>query len=235
MQAVILAGGKGTRLKPYSTAFPKVLMPIGQWPILEIIVRQLRHYGFLKIVMAVGHMKELIQAYFGDGSKWGVTIVYSAEEFPLGTAAPLRLIPGVEDDFLVMNGDVLTDMDYAEFFDRHRTGASLCTIAMYQKPIRIDLGVIKTDERDAIVDYIEKPVLSYSVSMGVYAFKKETIDHIPPNAYFDFPQLILKLIGEKRAVAGYRFDGLWLDIGRPSDYELAEEEFEKHKSRYLKE
>jgi NDP-sugar pyrophosphorylase family protein len=211
------------------------LMPIGQWPVLEIIIKQLHYFGFRNVVMAVGHMKELIQAYFNNGMKWGVNIAYSVEAFPMGTAAPLKLIREVEGDFLVMNGDVLTDLDYLEFFEYHKAKESLCTIAMFQRPIQIDLGVIQTDEQDGIVNYIEKPTLNYSVSMGVYAFKKEALDFIPSNTYFDFPQLILRLIERKKNVSGYRFGGRWLDIGRPSDYELAEEEFEKHRSKYLKE
>ena len=235
MQAIILAGGKGTRLRPYTTIFPKPLMPIGDYPILEIVIKQLKYYGFNNIVMAVGHLKELFQAFFTDGEKWNVNISYSLEEKPLGTAAPLKLIKSFQDNFLVMNGDVLTNLDFSNFFQYHKNNDALCTIAMYQKSVKIDLGVLKTNENNELYDYIEKPTLNYDVSMGVYAFKKEVLDYIPENEYFDFPNLIKKLLKNNKKVLGYPFGGYWLDIGRPDDYETAIEEFEKYKSEFLKE
>lgn len=235
MQAVILAGGKGTRLKPYTTVFPKPLMPIDNCPILEIVIKQLKYYGFSNIVMAVGHLKELLHAFFNDGKKWNVNISYSVEEKPIGTAAPLKLIKRLQDNFLVMNGDILTNLDYDEFFNYHKNSGSLCTIAMYKKKVKIDLGVLKTNKNNKLYDYIEKPTLDYNVSMGVYAFKKKVLDYIPENEYFDFPNLIKKLLKNNKKVLGYPFSGYWLDIGRPDDYETAIEEFEKYKSEFLKE
>ncbi len=234
MQAVILAGGKGTRLRPYTTIFPKPLMPIGDYPILEIVIKQLKYYGFNNIIIAVGHLKELLQAFFNDGEKWNVNISYSLEEKPLGTAAPLKLIKNFQNNFLVMNGDVLTNLDFSNFFQYHKNNDALCTIAMYQKLVKIDLGVLKTNENNELYDYIEKPTLNYNVSMGVYAFKKEVLDYIPENEYFDFPNLVKKLIKNNKKVLGYPFGGYWLDIGRPEDYETAIEEFEKNKSEFLK-
>lgn len=233
MQAIILAGGRGTRLKPYTVTFPKPLMPVGDYPILEVIIRQLSRYGFCDIVMAVGHLKELIQAFFNDGRQWGVNISYSVEEKPLGTAAPLQLVENCEDNFLVMNGDVLTDLHFDDFFQYHKDNGAVCTIASYKKPVKIDLGVLKAKENNELYDYIEKPTLHYSVSMGVYAFKKEVLNYIPANEYFDFPDLIKKLLKNGKKVLEYPFDGCWLDIGRPEDYESAAEEFEKHKSEFL--
>jgi NDP-sugar pyrophosphorylase family protein len=233
MQAIILAGGKGTRLKPYTVVFPKPLMPIGDYPILEVVIRQLKLSGFDKATMAVGHLKELLQAFFGDGERWGVDISYSFEDKPLGTAAPIKLIEKLEDDFLVMNGDVLTSLVYKDFFQYHKDNGAICTIASYQKPVKIDLGTLHTNEKNELSDYIEKPTLHYSVSMGVYAFKKEVIDFIPDNEYFDFPDLIKKLLANGKRVLAYPFEGHWLDIGRPDDYELATENFEKYKSEFL--
>jgi len=233
MQAIILAGGKGTRLKPYTTILPKPLMPIEEYPILEIIIKQLSYFGVQEITLAVGHLKELIQAFFNDGKKWSVKISYSMEEKPLGTAAPLKLLESLEDNFLVMNGDVLTNLNFRKFFEYHLKNKAYCTIAMYRKPVKIDLGVIKTDDKNFLYDYIEKPTLDYQVSMGVYAFKKEVLEYIPTNKYLDFPSLIHILLKDKKKVAGYPFQGYWLDIGRPDDYSTAIEVYEKHKSEFL--
>jgi NDP-mannose synthase len=236
MQTIILAGGKGTRLKPYTTVLPKPLMPIGDIPILEIVVRQLKYYGCNKIILAVGHLKELLIAFFNSGRKWDLDIKYSFEDKPLGTAGPLKLIDTklIEDNFIVMNGDVLTDLNYGEFFEFHKNNEALCTIATYKKPVKINLGVLKLKD-DILIDYIEKPTLNYTVSMGVYAFKKETLDYIPDNHYFDFPDLIKKLIEENKKVISYNFDNFWLDIGTPSDFEIATETFENNKHIFLKE
>ena len=239
MQSIILAGGKGTRLKPYTTVFPKPLMPIGDFPILEIVIRQLKYFGFTRTVLAVGHLKELIQAYFTDGSKWNLKIDYSAEETPLGTAAPLKLIHNLDDYFLVMNGDVLTNLDFRKFFQFHVEGNAMCTIATYQKPVKIDLGVLKIHQdrpvyEQEIYEYIEKPTLNYRVSMGVYAFKKDVLNFIPTSEYLDFPDLIKILLRNSEKILGYPFEGYWLDIGRSVDYERATEEFEKNKSEFLR-
>ena len=235
MQAIILAGGKGTRLRPYTTVLPKPLMPIGDIPILEIVVKQLKYYGCDKMILAVGHLKELLKAFFNDGKKWDMEIKYSYEDKPMGTAGPLKLIRSndIEDNFIVMNGDVLTDLNYGEFFEYHKKNNALCTIATYQKPVKINLGVLEL-ENNGVVNYIEKPVLNYTVSMGVYAFKKETLDFIPPDTFFDFPDLIKKLIKENKKVMGYHFNNQWLDIGTPSDFEIANEVFEKNKNIFLK-
>ncbi len=235
MQAIILAGGKGTRLRPYTVVFPKPLMPIGDYPILEVIIRQLKNHGFDNIVMAVGHLKQLMQAFFEDGKLWDVKISYSVEEKPLGTAAPLQLVKNCQDDFLVMNGDVLTNLPFDDFFEYHKDNDAVCTIASYNKPVKIDLGILKANANNELFDYIEKPTLHYSVSMGVYAFKKEVLNYIPVNEYFEFPDLIKKLLENGKKVLQYPFDGYWLDIGRPEDYEVAIEEFEKHKSEFLEE
>lgn len=234
MRAVILAGGKGTRLAPYTIAFPKPLMPLGDTPILEVVVRQLSHYGFTHLTMAVGHLAELIQAFFGDGSKFGLKIDYSREDEPLGTAGPLKLIPDLGDHFLVMNGDLLTDLDYGKLMRRHREQGNDATIGVYQKQVKIDLGVLDRDEEGRIVDYREKPTLSYEVSMGVYAFRREVLE-IVPDGYYDFPDLVLELIRRDRPIRGYAFNGQWLDIGREEDYAAAIEIFETDRSRFLPE
>lgn len=232
MRAIILAGGKGTRLAPYTVAFPKPLMPLGDVPILEIVVRQLRHFGFERVTMAVGHLSELIEAFFGDGSKFGLRIDYSREDRPLGTAGPLRRIADLPDHFLVMNGDLLTDLDYGDLMRRHREQGNDATIGVYKKEVKIDLGVLERDGDGRIVDYKEKPTLAYEVSMGVYAFSRGVLANVP-DAYFDFPDLVLELIRRGRPIRGYAFEGLWLDIGRSDDYGKAVETFERERKRFL--
>jgi NDP-sugar pyrophosphorylase family protein len=234
VRAVILAGGRGTRLAPYTVAFPKPLMPLGDVPILEIVVRQLRRSGFTHVTMAVGHLAELIEAFFGNGARFGVKIDYSREERPLGTAGPLRRVSNLEDDFLVMNGDLLTDLDYGDLIRRHRDQHNDATIGVYQKEVKIDLGVLERDAEGRVIDYREKPTLKYEVSMGVYAFSKAVLDYIP-ETYFDFPDLVLELIRRGRPIRGYSFEGLWLDIGRQEDYGKAVETFERERARFLPE
>lgn len=233
MRAVILAGGRGTRLYPYTIVFPKPLMPIGDVPILEIVVRQLKYYGISDIVMAVGHLAELLMAYFGDGSRFGVQISYSRETNPLGTAGPLALIPGLDETFLVMNGDVLTTLDYRALIAYHRANGSVATIASHRRDARIDLGVIQTDATGRITDYIEKPVYHYLVSMGIYVFEPAVLRQIEPGQRLDFPDLVLRLLAAGERVQSYLFDGYWLDIGRPDDYSQATAEFEQLRKKFL--
>jgi NDP-mannose synthase len=235
MRAVILAGGRGTRLRPYTTFFPKPLMPVGDMPILEVVIRQLRHAGITDIVMAVGYLAELLEAYFGDGSRLGVRIAYSKEAIPLGTAGPLALIPDLGETFLVMNGDVLTTIDYAALIAAHRRSGALASIATHRRDVRIDLGVIETDASGRLTDYIEKPTYHYHVSMGIYIFEQVVLDYVTPGQRLDFPELILRLLAAGRSVQSFPFDGYWLDIGRPDDYEQAIEEFERLKGQFLPE
>lgn len=233
MKAVILAGGKGRRLAPYTTVLPKPLMPIGDMPILEVILRQLKRHGFDDITVAVGHLAELLMAFFNDGSKLGLKIAYSIEEKPLGTAGPLSLIKGLDDDFIVMNGDVLSDLNYADLYRFHRESGAMATVATYERTVKIDFGVIETGDGDAIEKYIEKPSINYRVSMGVYVFSPEVLGYIKPDVYFDFPDLVRLLIAEGKKVASYPFRGYWLDIGRHDDYETAINEFEQNKEKFL--
>jgi NDP-sugar pyrophosphorylase family protein len=168
MKAVLLAGGKGTRLGPYTAVFPKPLMPLGNHPILEVIICQLRSHGFTEIWLAVGHLSHLLRAYFGDGSQFGVSIYYSLEEQPLGTAGPLTLIPGLDEPFLVMNGDVLTDHDYGRLYRHHLGQGTAVTVGMYSKEVKIDLGVLVVNSSSDVANYVEKPTFNYPVSMGIY-------------------------------------------------------------------
>jgi NDP-sugar pyrophosphorylase family protein len=233
MKAVVLAGGKGTRLAPYTTVLPKPLMPVGDMPILEIVLRQLARSGFREVSLAVGYLAELLMAYCGDGSKFGLQIAYSREERPLGTAGPISLVPDLDETFLVMNGDLLTTLDYREMVRFHKERGCIATLAAYQREVKIDLGVIEADEEDRVRDYIEKPVYRYLVSTGVYIFEPEVLEFIPPGAHLDLPELVLRLKGQGQPVSIYRFDGYWLDIGRHDDYEVAVQEFLMHREAFL--
>jgi len=227
MKALILAGGKGTRLRPYTTTIPKPLMPIGDKAILEIVVEQLKENGFKDIIMSIGHLGELIMAFFGDGSKYGVDINYTKEDKPLGTAGPLSLIrEEVESPFLMMNGDVLTNLNYSALMDYHNRKGTIATVALNKRVVNIDFGVTEIDEENKIVGYKEKPVIDYLVSMGVYIFNPEVLDYVENDTYYDLPDLINRLINNGEKVNGYVFDGYWLDIGRHDDYERANREFE---------
>lgn len=232
MHALILAGGKGTRLKPFTNVIPKPLVPVGDMPILEIMLRQLRRHNVKRITLAVNHLARLIEAFFGDGSRLGLEIAYSLEESPLGTAGPMRLIGNLDDDFLVMNGDVLTTIDYADLFLRHKTERAVATIATFKKEVKIDLGVLEVrDQR--FVNYVEKPTYHFTVSMGIYALNRRVLDYIPADRPFDMPDLILALHKAGEKIVCYVGDYDWLDIGRMDDYAEAVTAFEANRDAYL--
>ena len=235
MRAVILAGGKGQRLRPYTTVLPKPLMPIGDMPILEVVLRQLRHAGITRVTMAVGYLAELLQAFFGDGRRLGLEIDYSFEERPLGTVGPLTLIPGLKDEgmFLMMNGDLLTTLDYQALIAHHRSSAAAATIATYRREVKIDFGVVETDDQHLLTGYVEKPSFQFRVSMGIYCFDARVLAMLKHSEHRDFPDLIKSLIAAGENVASYPFEGYWLDIGRPDDYATAIEEFESRRTQFL--
>ncbi len=235
MKAVVLAGGKGTRLAPYTRIIPKPMMPIGDKAILEIMLQQMRRAGITEVVLTVGHLAGLMRAFFQDGSHLGLHICYSIEEHPLGTAGPLSLITDLTDTFMVCNGDVLTTLNMAELIEFHRRNRGVATIASHMRQVQIDLGVIQTDGDHAIIGYQEKPVMKYLVSMGIYLFEPVVLDYIPKGEYLDFPDLILKLVADQKKVVAYPFNGYWEDLGRPDDYEQANIDFEKMRSQFLPE
>ena len=225
MQAVILAGGKGTRLKPYTITFPKPLVPVCDYPILEIIIRQLAHAGIEDIVISTGHLASLIQTYFGNGKKWNVSIRYVHEETPLNTAGALRLVPRLDENFIVMNGDILTSMDYISLYSKHKSKQAMATIATTERLSFIDYGVIKTDQDGFLADYIEKPSHPYDVSMGVYVLSKNAVELINEGEALSMPDLFLRIQEKGQAVYCSKQSCYWLDIGRVDDYEKAQQEF----------
>jgi NDP-mannose synthase len=232
MRAVILAGGEGTRLRPYTTVLPKPLMPVGERPILELIVNQLAKAGFESIDFCVGHLGELIRAYFEESKATpeGVELRYHWEDTPLGTAGALHLIEPPSEPFLVMNGDILTTLDYAQFMRFHRAEGAALTIATHRKDVPLALGVIEEDG-GVVTGYIEKPTLHYVVSMGIYAYSPDALTHVPQHR-FDFPDLVLALLAASERVATYHFDGTWFDIGTTDEHEKAVAAFGHDPTRF---
>lgn len=233
MQAIILAGGKGRRLLPYTTVLPKPLMPIGDYAILEVILRQLKHAGFKKVTISTGYLHELIHAYIDSNKTLGLDITYTHEDTPLGTIGPLRLVKKLDDHFLVMNGDILTDLDYSALIKAHKKQKAIATVATYQRDAHIDFGVLEKNNDNRIVAFREKPTYHFNVSMGVYVFSKKILDYVPENTPFGFDQLMYALTGSEAPVFSYPHTGYWLDIGRPDDYARSIEEFERYKDRFL--
>ncbi|NJQ02657.1 nucleotidyltransferase family protein [Streptomyces zingiberis] len=235
MHAVILAGGKGVRLRPYTTALPKPLVPIGdQHAILEIVMRQLAAAGFTSCTLAIGHLGHIIRAYVGDGSRWGLRVGYISEDSPLGTMGPLlTVLDRLPEHFLAMNGDILTDLDFADLLRDHRTGAAPLTIATYARRVSIDFGVLTT-ESGRVVGFSEKPSMDYRVSMGVYGVTRGALARYTPGLPLGFDELVLDLLREGTPPRAYDFDGYWLDIGRPDDYDRANAEFPGFRGRLMK-
>lgn len=230
-RAVILAGGKGSRLSPYTTVLPKPLLPVGDRAILDVVVHQLRDFGFHEVTLAVGHLAHLVRAVMGDGSRLGVSIDYHEEPKPLGTVGPLATIEGLDESFLVMNGDVLTALDYASLLEIHRESGNALTIASHRRVVSTDYGVLHLEGENGgtarVTDFEEKPEIPYIVSMGVYALEPRALDHLDKDEYLDLPELVMRLLAAGDGVGSFLYDGYWLDIGRHEDYEKAIVEFEQ--------
>lgn len=235
MKAVVLAGGKGTRLAPYTKILPKPLMPIGDMPILEILLRQMKRAQVQEVILTVGYLAEFLRLFFQDGERLGLKIHYSFEDIPLGTAGPLALIEGLDDTFLVTNGDVLTTLCLPDLIAFHKEQGATATIAMHQRQVKIDLGVIEMDGDTRVQGYIEKPSYDFMVSMGIYVFEPRVLDFIPYKKYLDFPDLVKKLLAAGEKVTGFPFAGYWQDLGRPDDYEQAVQDFATMHNEFLPE
>ena len=231
-RAIILAGGKGSRLRPYTVVLPKPLMPIGDYPILELVVRQLIKNNFNHITMCVNHQADLIKTFFGDGNRWGIKIDYSNEFEPLGTMGPLKQISDLPNNFLVMNGDILTNLDFESFHNDHVSDNEIYTISSYKRSQKVDYGVLGCSKDNYLESFEEKPTNDFKVSMGIYMLNKKVLDFIP-SGFYGFDSLMYKLIKSKNKVKVKEFNGYWLDIGRPDDYIKAIEDFESMKNIFL--
>ncbi len=227
MRAIILAGGKGTRLRPYTTLIPKPLVPLGgKYSILEIIILQLREAGFSHITLAVNHLSQLIMAYFGDGSRLGVRIDYSLEEGELSTIGPLTLIDDLPESCLVMNGDILCDLDYRAFYEAHMATGGEISVSAFRRHVKIDFGVLRYDASGGLESFQEKPEYEFDVSMGIYCINRSVIQALPRGQKYGFDNLMIDSLAANRRVDIRPFDGYWLDIGRPDDYEYADSNFD---------
>ena len=229
MRAIILAGGRGRRLLPYTVIIPKPLFPVGEKAILEIVIGQLAGAGITSVTIATGYMGELIEAYFGNGDRFGIPITYSRERTVLGTAGPISLIEDISGDFLVMNGDVLTTMNYQDFITFHKKGDSIATICGYTKEVQSSLGILEVDENNSLRAYKEKPVTKYLVSTGVYCFRPEVLSYLTKGERIDLPELISNLLTAKERIVIYEMKGKWFDIGTEEDLHKAIEFWESFK------
>ncbi len=234
LRAIILAGGKGTRLLPFSINFPKPLVPLGDTPVLKVLINRLVRYGIIDITLSLGHLAELIKAYFDQHQSLlkQINLRYVVEEKPIGTAGSLSLVPDLRETFLVMNGDLLTNLDFNALVEFHRAQGAMLTIATHARHFKVDLGIIEFDAQSRITNYLEKPESTYYVSMGIYVYEPTVLRHIPHGQYIDFPDIVLKLLEHGEKVCAYQSDCLWLDIGRPDDYARAQEMFAEKREAF---
>ena len=232
MRAVLMAGGRGTRMLPYTTILPKPLLPVGHRPILAILMEQLAASGVTRIDLCLGYLGELIRAYIAETplALEGVEIVLHTEREPLGTAGALRSIPGLDEPFLLLNGDVLTSLDVRDLMRTHRDSGAALTVTFQLRETTIGSGVLQLDG-GRVTSYVEKPVLRHDVSLGIYALEPRALPHLP-TGYADVPDLVHALLDAGEAVHGHPFLGSWFDIGTPSDHELAVAELEVNPERY---
>lgn len=220
--AVILAGGLGTRLRPFTIVLPKPLVPLGELPILEHLIIILRNQGFERFILAVNHQADLIKAYFGDGSRLQVVIEYSVESTRLGTVGPLKIIEDLPEKFLVLNGDVVCDVDFADFYDEFSIQDDRLVPLITSRGHKVDFGVIETNKNGALKVMREKPEMSLQVLTGIYMFSSVVVDWIPSGVNFGIDDLIRYMLENDMRVRTKLHEGFWLDIGRPEDYEIAQ-------------
>lgn len=233
IQVVILAGGEGSRLRPYTTVLPKPLLPVGDYPIIDIIIRQLKAQGFEHIAISTGYLADLIKAYCEDGRKWGIKIAYIKEDQPLGTAGALKLVHDLADDFLVINGDILTDLNFSNVLSFHSQNKALGTISVIERVVKTDFGVIEINDQDELDKYIEKPEHKSFVSIGVYALNNKALNYILPNKVFGMPELMLALKSDQQMIKCFRIKNIWYDLGRLDDFESVQQFFAENKEKFL--
>jgi NDP-sugar pyrophosphorylase family protein len=229
LTAVVLAGGRGSRLLPHTAEIPKPLVEVGGKPIVEYLLAQLKRGGVRRVIVAVNHMADQIETCLGDGSRFGLRIEYSHETKPLSTVGPLKLIDDLPDNFIVANGDILSDLDIRALYDFHVSRQAELTVATYEGKENIDYGVMELDTEHRVVSFVEKPDYSFIVSMGLYVFNRSVLDYVPEGEPFGFDRLMLSMLKRRIDIHAYPYDGFWLDIGRPSDYERAQADIERVK------
>ena len=225
MEAVIQAGGKGVRLHPYTLLLPKPLMPVGDLPVIEVLIKWLRRWGVKKTYITLGYLGQLIRSFCGDGSQWDTDIVYSHEQEPLGTIGPLRLLKNqLKGSFLTLNGDLITNLNLQDLMGFHREKRGLISVAVTEKNVETDLGIIET-QNGQMTGFKEKPTMKFFASTGIYCMEPEILDLIPNGVPFGFDDLMYCMLEQKLPVYIYKHDGLWLDIGREEDFRNAQKCF----------
>lgn len=236
-QAIVLAGGKGTRLRPFTHVFPKPLMPLGDddpMPILEVVLRQLVRFGFGDVTLITGYLSEYLESFCGDGRRFGARIRYRREVTPLGTAGGLTLVERPREPVLVLNGDILTTLDFAAMREDHRRNRAAATIAVYPREVKIDFGVLDFgDDPGVLAGYREKPTFAFEVSMGLYLLDPSAWDHLRPGVPLGMPDLLESMRRAGEVVRGFRQPCEWLDIGRHDDYAAANELFQARRAEFL--
>lgn len=231
---VILAGGQGSRLRPYTTVLPKPLIPVGDVPILELLVKQLRAQGLRRLIFATNYRDGLLRSYFGTGSSFGVDISYCKENRPMGTVGPLHLVADeLPQSFLVMNGDILTDLNYRTLLEAHKQSGRLLTLGTYQRQLKIKDGVLDVDASGQVSGFREKPTIPLTISLGAYAMDRAVLDLIPPGVSYSMDELVLTMLDRNLPVNTHHHEGMWLDIGTPDDLERANELFASKRTSFL--
>jgi NDP-mannose synthase len=233
MKAVIMAGGRGSRLAPYTTVLPKPLMPLADRPVIDVVLRQLVRAGVKGVLISVGHLGSLLESWIRSEANYGVPISFLYEDEPLGTAGALGNIDSPDGTFLALNGDILTTLPFADLAEFHRSSGAVATMAVKERTVEVEYGIVHTGEDGSVVRLEEKPRLGYTVSMGVYAFEPAIVEHIARGERVDFPDLLLRAIGAGQRVAAYSFDGYWRDIGNRDDYEAAIADFAADPHRFV--
>lgn len=232
MQTVIMAGGKGSRLVPFTNSTPKPLLEIGGIPVLEVIIRQLKNYGSSEVILTLNYLKRKIESHFNHGKQFGINIIYSTEDKPLGTAGPVKQIKHLDNNFLVVNGDILTDLPYDALYNYHCKNDALLTISSFKLSYRMDYGILMVNDKSEVKKYLEKPISDYNISMGIYAMNKKAVKYIPANTKIDMPDLINLLLKKKEKVMVFHHEGYWFDIGSVENIEEAEGIFRKHQNKF---
>jgi len=234
MKAVILAGGRGTRLRPHTLVLPKPLVPVGEKPVLELLIQRLKKFGLEEVIITIGYLGGLIRAFCGDGNKWGMNISYSEEKEPLGTIGPLTLIEDqLRETFLLCNGDIITDLDIFKFMALHKEKGGIATVAIVRRKVKIDLGVLECHDGNRVASFVEKPEREYLASLGIYLFEPQLFDYVPKNVPFGFDDLMNTLLSKDIPIYSYLHSGYWLDIGIEEDFKRAQREFEAHRERIM--
>jgi NDP-sugar pyrophosphorylase family protein len=235
MKAIVMAGGKGSRLHPYSALFPKPLMPVGEMPVLELLLRQLKQAGVEEAFLAVNHLRHLIEAFFGDGSRMGLRLRYTVEDKPLGTAGPIgAVLDQLGKQFVMTNGDLLTTLDISTMIRFHREHEADATMGVYPREVKIEFGLVDVDSQMRLLDYREKPSYRHLVSMGIYVLNAAAVrGYIEPNTHLDMPDLLQKLVRAGREVRCFQAECFWLDIGSPQDFARAQEIYAENPQVFL--